>query len=107
MSNVIQILGTDRALATGFFKSEEKSPVNEVWKLYLPIKDIDVRLTYMQINMIFDRAKVFSGVQFDFISVDDRDYTDEALYAIKQDLRRLPVSESCVINVPAKILWGK
>lgn len=107
MSNVLNVIATDRALATGFFETESKSPVNKIWNLILPKKDIDMRLNYGQIATIFDRAKVFSGVQFSFITVHSDDYTEEAQHAIRCDLRRLPLTDDCIINIPSKILWGK
>lgn len=106
MSNVLRISGSNRALATGFRKSEENSPVNKIWDLILPLYGSDMEISYGQMCQIFDMTNVFSGVQFDFVTVDDRDYTPAAQYAIRTQIRRVPVTKGAVINIPAKILWG-
>lgn len=101
MKNEVKVVSTNRALATGFFEQDESG----VWVIYLPAKDIDVRLSYGQICAILDRAKLYSGVEFDIVTISDGDYTDEASYAIKKDLRRLPLSSEAVVKGPARLIW--
>lgn len=102
MKKEVKIISTDRALATGFF--EDSGEVDK-WLIVLPSKNIDMRLSYGQICAILDRAKLYSGVEFDMVTICEGDYTDEASYAIKKDLRRLPLSSEAVVNGPARLIW--
>lgn len=103
MKNVLNIMPTDHAKATGF-RMGDTGPDNKNFVMYLPSKNCDMALSFGQTHSIF--GGTIQLLTFDYITIHDGDYSESAVSALILCFHHcLHFAEDARINKPASMRY--